>query len=228
MSYKEVTIVDENGLQLRDKWLKWRHDGIGSSDACVIMGESRFSDWDKLLAEKSLPEPLEDNQNSYIKERGNRVEFQVRMYLEQQIGKSFNACNTEHTVFPFLRASLDGFSEDKQSIIEIKLLSSVNPSKPNYEAEGYKKWQKAKEHLIVPMEYWPQIQHQLFVTGADVCTFVGYKEERGNQVVTEDKLAIIPVYPNKEYQERLFLKCCEFWYKVEENRQKLIYKGELE
>ncbi len=227
MKYKEVTFIDSEGLQSRQKWLEWRHQGIGSSDACAIMGDSRFSDWDKLLAEKSLPEPLEDNQNNYIKERGNRVEFQVRMYLEKVYEKTFSACNTEHTVFPFLRASLDGFSSDRKTIVEIKLLSSVNPAKVNTEAEGYKKWVAAKEGTV-PMEYWPQIQHQLFITGADLCYFVGYKEERGNQVVTGDKLAIIPVYPNKEYQERLFLKCCEFWYKVEENKQKLIYKGELE
>ncbi len=228
MQYKEVTFVDENGLQLRDRWLQWRHAGIGSSDACAIMGESRFNDYNALLEEKVLPEPLEDNRNAYIKDRGNKIEFQVRMFLEKHMGKSFTACNTEHTVFSFIRASLDGFSEDKRTIVEIKLLSSVNPANINTQAEGYKKWVAAREKQIVPAEYYPQIQHQLFVTGADLCFFVGYKEVKGNQVVTEEKLAIVPVMADKDYQRRMLQRCFEFWSEVYFRRQQLIYKGELD
>jgi putative phage-type endonuclease len=218
MSFKVVTFESNEGLQDRPRWLQWRQQGIGSSDAAVIMGVSRFNDWETLLSSKAREVAEEDNQNAYIKERGNKIEFQVRMFLEKQMEKSFNSKNTEHTVFPFLRASLDGASEDGRSIIEIKLLSSVNPAKVNTEAAGYIKWLAARNGEV-PKEYYPQIQHQLFITGAEVCFFVGYKEVKGNQIVTEDKLAVIPVYPNKEYQEKLFLESCRFWYKVIERRE---------
>lgn len=214
MNYREVTFKTEEGLQYRDAWLEWRHQGIGSSDVPVIMGVSRFNDSEKLLASKSRSVPEEDNRNSYIKERGNKVEFQVRMFLEKHMGKTFAPANTEHIHFPFLKASLDGFSEDKKHIVEIKLLSSVNPAKPNTETTGYLKWLQARNAQEVPREYWPQIQHQLFVTGADICFFVGYKEVKGNQVVTEGKLAIIPVLPDKEYQRVLVQKCFAFWLDV--------------
>lgn len=211
----------------RQEWLKWRHNGIGSSDASIIMGVSRFKDWESLLREKSGPVQPEDTSNSYIKERGNKIEFQVRMFFEKQKGQNYGAKNVEHGIFPFLRASLDGCSEDCKSIIEIKLLSSVNPAKINTEAEGYKKWLAARNGEV-PKEYYPQIQHQLFVTRAEVCFFVGYKEVRGNQIVTEDKLAVIPVYPDKEYMQKLFLEECRFWYLTQERKKEMEYKNELE
>ena len=221
MSYKEIPSTD------RPEWLKWRHDGIGSSDAAVVMGVSRFNDWESLLSAKARPEPLEDNQNAYIKVRGNKIEFQVRSFFERKLEKTFAPKNTEHAVFSFIRASLDGASEDGKSILEIKLLSSVNPAKVNIEAEGYKKWLAARNGEV-KKEYYPQIEHQLFVTGAEVCFFVGYKEVKGNQIVTEDKLAVIPVYPNKEYQRKLLQEEFRFWLEVIYRKEELKYKGELE
>lgn len=218
MSYKELTFED------RQAWLEWRLGGLGSSDAAVIMGVSRFNDWETLLSAKARSISEEDNANSYIKERGNRIEFQVRMFLEKTMGKQFSACNTEHSVFSFIRASLDGFSEDRKSIVEIKLLSSVNPAKVNLEAEGYKKWLAARNGEV-PKEYLPQIQHQLFVTGAEVCFFVGYKEVRGNQIVTEDKLAVIPVYSDRAYQRKLLQEEFRFWlevqYRINDNNKQI-------
>lgn len=224
MTFKELPKFDD-----RESWLQWRHGGIGSSDAGVIMGVSRFKDRPKLLSEKAGVVPPEDQSNTYIKERGNKIEFQVREFLERKLGKSFAASNTESLGFPFLRASLDGFSEDKKTIVEIKLLSSVNPGNVNTEAEGYKKWLALKNEGTVPKEYVPQLQHQLFVTGADVCFFVGYKEVKGNQIVTEDKLAMVPVYPNRDYTTLLVNECMRFWLGVEFYKRDLIYKeGELE
>jgi putative phage-type endonuclease len=211
----------------RQEWLKWRHEGIGSSDASIIMGVSRFKDWETLLSEKAGPMPPEDNRNAYIKDRGNKIEFQVRMFFEKLKGQTYAPQNCVNSVFPFIRASLDGYSEDHKSIIEIKLLSSVNPDKINTEAEGYKKWLAAREGTV-PKEYYPQLQHQLFVTGAEVCFFVGYKEVKGNQIVTEDKLAVIPVYPDKVYQRKLLQEEFRFWLEVQYRKQELEYKNELE
>ncbi len=227
MRFKEVTFKTEEGLQSRPEWLQWRHEGIGSSDSAVLMGVSRFNDWPHLMDEKVSSAAAEDNSNTYIKERGNKIEFQVRMFLERSMKRTFSAMNAEHLVFPFIRASLDGASEDRKTIIEIKLLSSVNPAKVNTEAEGYKKWLAARNGEV-PKEYYPQIQHQLFVTGADVCFFVGYKEVRGNQIVTEDKLAVIPVYPNREYITKLMKEEFRFWLECQFKREELVYKNELD
>lgn len=211
----------------RQDWLNWRHAGIGSSDSAVVMGVSRFKKLEQLLEEKSGPVPPEDQSNTYIKERGNRIEFQVRAYLENTMNVTLAAMNCHHEAFPFIRASLDGATPNRKTLVEIKLLSSVNPDKVNTEAEGYKKWVAAKAGKV-PDEYYPQIQHQLFVTGADECYFVGYKEVKGNQVVTEEKLAIVKVLPDKEYIKSMVQKQFEFWFNVQEMKKHMEYKGELE
>lgn len=222
MIFKELTFAN------REEWLAWRHQGIGSSDAAVVMGVSRFKEIEDLIEEKALPSSGEDQSNSYIKDRGNKIEVQVRKFLEEKYGHTFTAMSCESTWFNFQTCTLDGISPDKKIICEIKLLSSVNPAKINKEAEGYIKWDKARQGEV-PREYYPQIQHQLMITEADYCLFVGYKEVKGNYEVTEDKLAIVKVYPNEDYIEDLMKKEFIFWYKVSKRYAQLTYKeGELE
>lgn len=223
MRYKELVFDD------RATWLHWRHWGIGSSDASIIMGVSRFKNRSELILEKALMFSGEDNSNAYVKDRGNKIETAVRAYLEQEHQKTYSAVNCEMVRFPFMRASIDGASSCRKIISEIKLLSIVNPDKINMNTDGYKKWMAAKIDGIVPIEYIPQIQHQLMVTGAEYCLFVGYMEVKDNFNVTDEKLAIVRVYPDKDYQHQLFVQECLFWFDVETKARELEYKeGELE
>ena len=67
------------------------------------------------------------------------------------------------------------------------------------------------------------------ITEAEYCLFVGYKEIKGNYEVTEDKLAIVKVYPDEDYIEDLMKKEFMFWYKVSKKAWELSYKeGDLE
>lgn len=222
MKFTEVTTDN------RESWLNWRHKGLGSSDAAVIMGVSRFKLYEQLLIEKATGFTGEDQSNAYIKDRGNKIEVQVREYLEKKYNQPLAAMNCYMTHFPFLKASLDCATPDRKTIFEIKLLSVFNPDKPNLEAAGYKKWVAAGVQNKVPDDYYPQIQHQLMITGADKCVFVGYKEVKGDLVVTEDKLAIVSVKPDKEYISQLIRKEFEFWLQTEELRDKIESEGGLE
>jgi putative phage-type endonuclease len=210
----------------RKYWLQWRHSGIGASDAPIIMGVSRFKTREKLLVEKADTVVVEAP-NSYITQRGNQVEFQVRAFLEKEYSCTYPAMNCVSKSFEFLRASLDGISEDQKTIVEIKLLASIKSEEHNT-TEGYRKWNAVKLKGEVPKEYYPQLQHQLAITGAEKCLFVGYKEIKGNLVVTPDKLAITTVYPDKVYIRKLLKKEFEFWLDVWEYKNRLTYKGELE
>lgn len=222
MRYTEIPGTD------RDTWLDWRRAGIGSSDAAVIMGVSRFKTREQLLIEKAQGFKAEDQSNAYIKDRGNKIETQVREFLEKDTGQTFAAMSCMMVDFPFIRATLDGATQDRKTITEIKLLSVFNPEKPNKQAAGYIKWEKAVEGAV-PEEYFPQVQHQLAITGADVCIFLGYKEVKGDLKVTTDKLAKILVVPDKDYIRQLLRKEFEFWLDVIELRDRLKYKeGELE
>lgn len=222
MTFTEVTSAD------RSLWLVWRHGGIGSSDVPAIMNVSRFKTRDQLLVEKSTGVKSEDTTNKFIKDRGNNVEKYVREFLEKEHGMPLQPFSCYHSSFPFMRASLDGGTADREIIIEIKLLSSQNTAKLNTQAEGYIKWMDAKERGIVPKDYYPQIQHQLYVTGAKYCWFIGYKEIRGEYFINNDKLAIVEVAPDKDYIESMAFQEFKFWFEVERLRDELQYKGELE
>lgn len=210
----------------REDWLKWRSQGIGASDASIIMGVSRFKTREQLVKEKALG--IIDEQNSYIIKRGNDVEFQVRKYFENTERINYEASNTQCLWFPFIRASLDGSDNDYKIIMEVKLLAVVDSEQPIWSTKGGKKWWDLKETGKVPDEYYPQVQLQLFVTGAEKCKFVGYKETKGNQVITSDKLAITEVKPDKEYQRNLVHKLVDFWLDVQYTKENNKYKGELE
>lgn len=220
MKFKEIPNTD------RPLWLNWRHEGIGSSDAAVIMEVSRFKNYDDLLAEKAVPFTGEDQANEYIKERGNKIEKLVRELFEKEKDLTYSAMSCESNQFNFMRATLDGITPDKKTIIEIKLLSVFNPEKPNTKTDGYLKWEAAKNWNVVPEEYYPQLQHQLMVTQADRCIFLGLKDVKG-QAITMDNLAVIEVLPDPGYTKALAIKEFMFWYRVGDKKRELEYKGDL-
>lgn len=212
LKYKEVQTVDRND------WLKWRHTGVGSSDAGAIIGVSRFRTREQLLEDKVKPLAPEDQTNYYVKKVGNEIEARIRSFLEYHKNTPFQPTNCESTEFPFRKASLDGANPDRRVIVEIKLLTIFNPGKPNTKTEGYQKWLAANDG-VMPEEYIPQVQHQLDITGAEVCLFVGYRQVRGKLDVEWEDIAIIRVEPNKEYMTKLAQEEFKFWYTVTNLRE---------
>lgn len=189
----------------RQDWLKWRKKGIGSSDSPIIMGVSPWKTVGELYLEKVDPfDPVEDTTNQYVKDLGNEVEPKVRSLFELYLGESFSPSLVEMEQFSFLRASLDGRSEDKKTIVEIKL-------------SGKDDWQASRGKGIVPEKYYPQVQHALMVSGAERCfylayLFSAYKED--SKRLSLNNLAIIEVLSDKDYQANLLKKEIEFWQNV--------------
>lgn len=205
----------------RASWLQWRHGGIGSSDAPVIQGVSRYTKYDRLLFEKVMPVAIEDNSNSYIKNRGNKIEKLIREYYEKEIGKALPAVSCVNKLREYQIATLDG-SDGIDLIIEIKLLTSRDPNKTlNAEAPGYLKWRAAMDGKV-PEEYIPQIQHQLAVTGFNKCIFLGYAEIRTKKTleITKENTAIIPVMRDEKYIHELTNNEDKFWKLVTKARER--------
>ena len=187
----------------RQEWLKWRKEGIGSSDAGIIMGVSPWKTPLQLWEEKTSDgEPKEES--SYITDMGNDFEPKVRSLYEFVSMKSFPVGLFVMDGFPFIRASLDGISEDKTEIIEIKLM-------------GKEDWENAQRGIVAE-KYFPQIQHQLMVTGAGVCWNLCYLYEKGVKEVSVEKLVAVPVYPDKGYQQKLIQEEIKFWDMVEKKK----------
>ena len=183
----------------RAEWLQWRKQGLGSSDYAVVMGVSPWSNIDKLYVDKTT-ECVKEEGNQFAMSRGVRMEPRIRALFELKAGESFEPKLLVMEGAEWMRVSLDGASEDAKRNLEIKFC-------------GAKDYELATKG-IVPPKYVPQVQGQLLVSGADLCYFVCYPFSKVDpKVLDVEKLAVVTVFPDKEYQKALWTKCHDFWFK---------------
>jgi putative phage-type endonuclease len=172
-----------------NEWLEWRKQGLGASDAPVIMGISPYTTPYQLWEEKvGLKSGFKGN---WATQRGNRLEPQARAHFELENDADFIPTLATHSEFSWLRASLDGFNEVENSILEIKC-----PGKDDHGMAAAGR---------IPDKYWPQLQHQFLVTGARKAYYYSFDGSSGHTV---------ECYPDMDYIEGLFAKEKEFWQMV--------------
>jgi len=176
------------------EWLEWRNKGIGASDAPIIMGVSPWKTLYKLWIEKTTGKS--DFQGNEATERGHALESLARESAEKQLSRVFIPHCAEHKKYPWMRASLDGISMD-QEILEIKC--PYKPSRPDSDH------QKTKEGKI-PEKYWPQLQHQLEVYGANKGWYFSFDGVDG---------VAIPFERDEKFITELLEKEQAFWECVE-------------
>lgn len=199
------------------EWLELRKTKIGSSDANIIMGKSRFSSPYLLWLDKTNQEIPEQHQkkdeSTYIQDRGHAFEEKYRNLLEIEYGGDFPSTTIISENYPHLMASLDGFCEEKNLIAEFKLC-------------GMEKLEMVKSGVMID-EYIPQVQFQLALSNADYCVFYVYadvwalNEETGKKEKTgEVKTASMLVYPDKNYIEKELMPAINKFYftNIKENQ----------
>lgn len=174
----------------RTEWLAWRKQGLGSSDAPIVMGVSQWCTPYRLWEIKTGIYEKPEMSNRAI-ERGNALEPKARAQYELEHDIDMPPKLVEHESHPWLRASLDGYNEGQRGILEVKCPG-------------------ASDHRLacngsVPEKYWPQIQHQLLVTGAEYVDYYSFDGERG---------ATVRVLPDILYCRKLFETLRDFWQKV--------------
>lgn len=172
--------------QRTDDWLSWRNQGIGSSDAPVVLGVSpymtRFGLWE---LKTGRAKPKEAN---WAMQRGNELEPKARAEYELISDIDMPPQLAVHPKYAFMRASLDGFNASKRRVLEIKFAGR-------------------EDHALakagkVPEKYMPQCQHQLLVTGAELLDYFSFDGNRG---------VIVPVEPDLKFQARLIEEEEAFW-----------------
>jgi putative phage-type endonuclease len=207
----------------RIEWLQWRQKGIGSSDAPIIMGVSPYSTPFKLWEDKTAAEVKEDTSNQYIKDKGNRIEPKVREFYSLSRGfMSFEVALIEMQGFAHIRASLDGMHthiltqkvESQDGQIEVPAIEDIELIEIKF--IGKEPWLKSMDTSLVvrdrvPIHYWPQIQHQLMVTGAKVCHLLAYWDKEGDEQMRDANLSVVSVYPDHEYIAQLIEEEQKFW-----------------
>lgn len=186
----QIFDLDQNGPD----WHRWRAQGLGGSDAPTIMNDNNFQCPDELLAVKHGRKVIRETD---AMRRGKEREPIARVKYQQMTGIRCRPVCVVHDEFPWLRASLDGLSEDGQTVLEIKCPTSPGT---HYQALANK----------VPRYYWAQVQHQLAVTGCPVLHFFTYFPN-DSLFPVEKQCALVKVLPDQAYIQRLIAHEKRFW-----------------
>lgn len=177
-------------MTAQQEWLDWRRQGIGSSDAPVIMKVSPWRTPYQLWEEKTTGVSRVIETDSM--RRGKALEEVARCWAEQELDAVLFSKNVQSSTNVWMRASLDAFDEDKKILIEIK-------------------WPSRADHSVavggkVPGKYYPQVQHQLMVCGLNEMFYLS---------CFEDDRVLVPISLDIPYSQELLEKESDFWEKVQ-------------
>lgn len=167
------------------EWLSLRTTKITSTDAAVIMGASHWKTRIQLYHEK-----LSDNVMNFVNERmkrGTELEPIARELFSIQNGIEMFP---RVVVKDWAMASLDGMSECGKYIVEIKC-----PGEKDHSLTTQGK---------IPEHYYPQLQHQLYVTGLPSIFYYSFDGTDGVTIVVNRDNAYIEKMVE---EERKFYEC---------------------
>lgn len=173
-------------------WLEERRKGIGGSDVAAIMGFSPWKTAYQVYQEKR--KETRDWEGNEATDWGKRLEPAIRQWYSDHTGRSVRLPQEilYHNLYPFMLASLDGFTDDGR-VVEIKT------------ARSSKGWGEPGTNEI-PDYYALQVQHYMIVTGFGV-TDVPVSIGGGSPELYE-------VAADKELQEMIIEACAKFWQRV--------------
>lgn len=176
------------------EWLEERRKGIGGSDIAAIMGLSPWRSAYQVYLEKR--KEVDDWAGNEASDWGKRMEPALRQWYSDTTGRAVRLPEKimYHSKYPFMLASLDGFTDDRR-IVEIKT------------ARNGKGWGEPGTNEI-PDYYALQAHHYMAVTGFEVAD-VPVSIAGGPPVLYE-------VPADMEIQEMIIDVCASFWLRVKE------------
>lgn len=140
------------------EWHEWRAQGIGGSDAAVIVGVDPYRNIVDLVKSKRGVETIEENE---AMRRGKLLEDPIRKAIEITTGRTVTGeeC-VNHPDIPWLRATLDGRFADTGEPVQIKTHAAYPAVAEKYTDNTY------PEHEYV------QVAHEMVASGEKVETLV--------------------------------------------------------
>lgn len=191
-------------IQDTPEWHAFRIEGVGASEVPAVLGVCIYNTVHGIWSVKTKRSKGFEG-NSFT-EHGKETEAKARARYELTAMEDVAPACAIHPTYSICRASLDGISANGKLILEIKCpkgRSTIDTAMAPVPG-GLLPLEAAK--LRVPAQYWPQIQYQLAVTGADLCHFYVFHEESGDT-------ALVPVPPDVDYQGEIIVKVLDFWAK---------------
>ncbi len=168
------------------EWLEFRKGKIGASDCPIIMGESPWCSplqlWERKLGISS------EQVENFAMSRGKSLEEEARHAFMTETRISVTPEVIQHQTLPWLIASLDGLSIYERYAVEIKC-----PGKKDHELalNGF-----------IPKHYFPQLQHQIEVTGLDMIYYFSYDGKEN---------ALIEVKRDQKYIDIMMAELLKFY-----------------
>lgn len=171
-----------------------RRDFIGSSDASAITG---VSPWDTPLTLWETKVGLRMPKNlTCMMSRGIELEQEAREKMTELTGIEFSPKRIFSEQHPFMMASLDGLSPCGNYSVEIKC-----PGESDH---------ASAIAGVVPTKYYPQLQHQMLVTGHKIMYYMSY---------TPHDPIVLKVAADPDYQAQLIEKEKEFYECIKDFRE---------
>ena len=143
------------------EWLQFRATKFTASDAPAMLGLSKYKTRQQLLHEKATGITEEvDAAKQALFNRGHESEAAARPIIEGKIGMDLYPVTgvCDEPDLEFLAASFDGLTMCESVSWEHKIFNASLAAHI-----------EANEDL--PDTHWPQVEHQLIVSGADHCVF---------------------------------------------------------
>lgn len=194
----------ESVQQNTPEWLEMRRRYLGASDSPILAGFAKYKDIWYLWRDKLGLNPPE--KQSYPAQRGHDLEPVAIDIFNFEFGVHAEPRQMISQKVPFMSASLDGYLEESNSIVEVKC------------PMGKRAIEDASQGLVKP-EHYPQLQHQLFVSGAQYVDYVTFDGE--------STIYVKRVWPDLKYQRNLVRLAKWFWHKVETKTEIIRYGVEL-
>ena len=146
-------------VQGTPEWHAFRQTHFTASDASAMLGLSKYKTRDQLMVEKceGVTEEITPQKQSLF-DKGHAAEEAARPLVEAIIGDELFPATAVSDDWEKLAASFDGVTMLDDIIFEHKLW---NKKLVEYIAT----------HKDLPDTHWPQLEHQLIVSGAEKCIF---------------------------------------------------------
>jgi len=167
------------------EWLSWRYSRIGGSDAATILGLNPWKTPASLLVEKLYKVPTKVTAAMNF---GTKNETTARNLYNATTNINFEPACFEHDQYTFLASSMDGVCEELRLGLEIKC--------PMSNFDNHKTAMKG----MVPKQYYPQCQHNLFVTGYEHLHYVSFWKNSVVPVLVKPDLEFLKILLEKELE----------------------------
>jgi putative phage-type endonuclease len=161
-------------IQGSAEWHEWRKGKIGASSVAPIMGLSPYTT--KLQCWETFKFGLVKEKTAAM-QRGNDLEESARIALNAYLDPNVNfepVC-VESCMYPWLIASLDGVTFDKDGNVHLACEIKC-PGKRDHEIalNGF-----------VPQHYYPQLQHIMCILGLPMMIYWSFDGVKGTPVWIE-------------------------------------------